>query len=149
MGGVLPKNPKTRARMNKASTKATLRADPIVGVPDLPKRAEGDPWHPRTLAWWKDLWESPISDELLKYDVHGLIDLAFLQDRYNNTPDGELMKEIRQQRACYGLTPIDRRRLDWVIEDRKPAEDEQQHGAAEQPTKAADPRNVLQYTARK
>lgn len=56
-----------------------------------------------------------MRDEYLKADIHGLYVLADLVDQYWCKPSVKLAAEIRQQRQCYGLTPIDRRRLQWEV----------------------------------
>jgi hypothetical protein len=56
-----------------------------------------------------------------------------------------LMAEIRLQRQCFGLTPIDRRRLQWEV-DRGEAADEQtsRRRQARRPKAAEeDPRQLL------
>jgi len=121
MPGVTPKPAAMRRRMNKTSTAAKLRpeAHGIKGVPRLPDT--GVDWHPLTREFWRELWRSPVRDELLRVDLHGLYVLADLTNQYWNKPSIQLAAEIRQQRMCYGLTPIDRRRLQW---DMKPKADE-------------------------
>lgn len=114
----LPKrNP---ARRNKSTTKATLSAVHNVQTPDLP----GDrAWHPQTMTWWADVWASPMAPEYHESDVHGLMMLAVLVDEFWQDPSQALAAEIRLQRQCFGLTPIDRRRLQWEIERTDEAQD--------------------------
>lgn len=120
MPGPLPKNPATRARRNKTSTTALLQADPSIIAPALPERV----WNPLTLAWWEDLWASPMAPEYDESDVHGLYMLAALIDAFWDKPGNtELAKEIRNQRQSYGLSPMDRRRLQWTIEQAEDAQD--------------------------
>lgn len=69
-----------------------------------------------TREWWRDVWHSPMADEFLEADIHGLYRLAVLIDAFWFSPSKELAAEIRQQQAAYGLTPIDRRRLQWEVE---------------------------------
>lgn len=78
------------------------------------------PWHPETLAWWAGLWRSPMAPEFDQAtDLPELLRLARLVDAYNYTDEPklmiQLMAEIRLQRQCFGLTPLDRRRLQWEI----------------------------------
>lgn len=73
-------------------------------------------WHLMTRAWWRDVWHSPMAAEFLEADVHGLYRLAVLVDLFWFEPSTPLAAEIRQQQAAYGLTPIDRRRLQWEVE---------------------------------
>ncbi len=113
MPGPTPKSSTTRQRRNKASTASRLLLDvPKVRAPQLPKGRE---WHPLTVAWWRDVWHSPMASEFLDSDKHGLYILADLVDCYWNNPSQSLAAEIRLQRQCYGLTPIDRRRLQWEV----------------------------------
>lgn len=112
----LPKrNP---ARRNASTTKATLSRVHDVEAPALPDRME--PWHEQTRQWWEDIWASPMAPEYDDSDKHGLFMLADLVDAYWNeeSPRGRavLAAEIRLQRQCFGITPLDRRRLQWEIE---------------------------------
>lgn len=107
-----PKHPSVRARRNKTSTAATLSPVHDVEAPDLPERD----WHPQTLAWWADVWASPMAPEYDDSDKHGLFLLAVLVDRFWTSPHWTLAAEIRLQRQCFGLSPMDRRRLQWEID---------------------------------
>jgi hypothetical protein len=55
-------------------------------------------------------------------DIHGLALLDDLYDAYWTLPPEKAMTkltlagEIRLQRQCFGLSPIDRRRLQWEID---------------------------------
>ncbi len=79
-----------------------------------------------TRAWWRDVCASPMAAQFERVDWHGLLMLAELEERLWRALDAEpavsvkelkdLAGEIRLQRQCFGLTPIDRRRLDWKIE---------------------------------
>lgn len=118
MPGPLPKNPATRRRQNRGSTAATLPAEAANAQPPaLP--ADRD-WHPQTRCWWVDVFASPMASEFLRADIHGLIRLAVLVDDYwqADAPMARkvLAQEIRLQSQCFGLTPIDRRRLQWEVE---------------------------------
>lgn len=139
----LPKrNP---ARRNKSATKATLSTAHSVEAPDLP----GDRvWHPQTLAWWADVWASPMAPEYDESDNHGLFLLAVLVDAFWTEPSQSLAAEIRLQRQCFGLTPIDRRRLQWEIERSDEAQEKGRRRRttsepSRTPTKRTDPRAVL------
>jgi hypothetical protein len=146
MPGPAPKDPSLRARRNRSSTAAKLVVDPGLKAPALPTRI----WHEQTRAWWKDIWASPMAPEYDESDRHGLFALAVLVDDFWRTEDPKLRKdvaaEIRQQRQCFGLTPMDRRRLQWEIER---VDEAQERGArrraapSKQPTVVADPRGVL------
>jgi len=149
MSGPLPKDPSIRQRKNRVATSATLSVAPrqnrhAPALPRLQGGADGKPyeWHPLTRAWWHDVWHSPMASEYLQVDRHGLYRLAALVDEFWRAPTKELAAEIRLQQQCFGLTPIDRRRLQWEVErveevTRKKRRTEQ---AAEP---IADPRKVL------
>jgi len=146
----LPKPAATRARTNRVAGARTLTAvhDRKVRRSPLPKTR---PWLPETRAWWRDLWTSPMAPEYDDSDRHGLLALAMLVDDFWAADDPRqrtaLAAEIRLQRQCFGLTPIDRRRLQWEIDrgddaDRKT----RQRRAADVPrpvSTGVDPRAAL------
>lgn len=146
---VPPKHPSTRARRNKTSTNAILTSEHDVKAPPLPR---GVDWHPMTKVWWKDIWESPMAPEFVKADNHGLFQLAMLTNDFwkaeSPSQRSSLAAEMRQQGQRFGLSPIDRRRLQWEIEK---TEDAIARGAEKRskpapkpvPTGVADPRSVL------
>lgn len=132
------KHSSVRARSNKASTRAVLTdaEGNEVEIPDLPTRYVFDallnewvevrtPWHPMTIAWWEDIWPSPMAAEWHESDIHGLYRLAELVDLYWASTDlTNMLKaavEIRLSGQPYGLSPLDRRRLEWTIESAKKA----------------------------
>ena len=135
----IPKPPAMRARRNKVSTKAVLEDVETARLtpPELP---DGRDWHQLTVGWWQDIWRSPMAPEFLQADVHGLILLADLVNRYWLEPSTALAAEIRLQRQCFGLTPIDRRRLQWEVK-RVEAADKKRPAAPAAPVK--DPRALL------
>ena len=78
-------------------------------------------WHPQTRAWWRDLWRSPMAGEYVAMDRHGLLRLAHLVDQAHWFPgDLKLEEAIAKQEQRFGLTPIDRRRLQWTVQDPAP-----------------------------
>lgn len=149
MSGPVAKHPSVRARANKTSTRATLKArsdeeKEQVEVPGLPARhvltrKDGAevyveiPWNPLTLDWWVDLWESPMSNEFDHSDRHGLYRLATLIDNFWRNPRADTHSEVRLAQKDYGLTPMDRRRLEWTIEsaDEARAKGDKRRAAAE------------------
>lgn len=144
----LPKDPSTRARRNRTSTAAQLQRNPKIKAPALPDR----PWHPQTLVWWRDVWASPMAPEFDPSDVHGLLALAVLVDDFwtavTPTARRDLAGEIRLQTQRYGLSPIDRRRLQWEIERSEEAQEKgtrRRSRAAEDGLRPAtgDPRAAL------
>lgn len=85
-----------------------------------------------------------MAAEYISADIPGLILVAELVDRFNY---GEvaLAAEIRLQRQCFGLTPLDRRRLQWEIK-RVEAADRQRPTQSRPVTPAGgvrDPRRAL------
>lgn len=146
MPGPAPKHPSVRARRNTSSTAATLSVVHNVATPPLPTRL----WHEQTRAWWQAIWASPMAPEFDKSDLHGLYALAVLVDDFWRTEDPKLRKEIaaeiRQQRTGFGLTPMDRRKLQWEIERTDEAQERGSRRRAAAPrvvTKADDPRAAL------
>lgn len=145
MPGPPPKPAAQRRRTNKTSTAALLKAPDTPQVPALP----GKGWSPQTQAWWQDLWSSPMAPEFTRSDVHGLVVLAELVEMFwSADPEKqmtkvELAKEIRLQRAEYGLTPLARRRLQWETERGEEAATKTAERRASAPVKkraAVDPR---------
>lgn len=117
MPGPLPKDPKLRQRRNKTATRATFTDDGTARpkrTPELPRQMT---WHPMTRQWWKHVWSSPMSDEYLWVDVDGLYRLAPLVNQFwmQGGTDPKLAESIARQGAMYGLTPMDRRRLQWEV----------------------------------
>jgi hypothetical protein len=147
MPGPDPKHPSTRARRNKTATAATLRADHAIQAPELP----GDEWHPLTLAWWRDIWASPMAPEYDDSDRHGLFVLAQLVEDFwraeTVTQRKDLAAELRQQGQRFGLSPIDRRRLQWEIERSEEAQEKgtkrRANSAGAKNPAAGDPRAVF------
>lgn len=131
----MPPMPKRNpARRNKSTTKATLTLVHSVVMPPLPVREDG--WQEETTIWWRDIWASPMAPEFDKSDRHGLLMLAVLVDEFWRSPSTALAGEIRLQRQCFGLTPIDRRRLQWEIERTDEAIDRgEQRRSAKAPAK--------------
>jgi hypothetical protein len=131
-------------------TSATLHVHPAQEVdvsspPALPTRGEGEaPWHPDTLGFWLEVWTSPMAVEFIAVDVPGLVLLARLIDRFNYG-DVSLAAEIRLQRQCFGLTPLDRRRLQWEAARGENAEKRRQRQTTPATTETGvrDPRRTL------
>jgi hypothetical protein len=128
-----------RQRRNKGAQGTTLSAEgPKRPAPPLPDRqcpgcdgtgvvpktkddaclhCEGTgilPWHPLVLERWAAVWASPMASEYLDADVHGLFVLADLWDMYWKG-DRDRAAEIRLQEQRFGLSSLDRRRLQWEV----------------------------------
>ena len=114
-----PKPAGMRQRRNVSATRVELQvvdaAQVVTDAPDLPAKKEGE-WHALTRSWWVDVWNSPMGrSELLAVDVYPLLRLAILVDMFWETPTTKLSSEIRQLQQSFGLTPLDRRRLEWTV----------------------------------
>ena len=149
MPGPAPKSSKTRQRRNKASTRSTLEQPTgEVKVPRLPARDRGSgPWHRRVSAWWDDVWRSPMASEYLDVDRRGLEAIADLwQSFFSADSDAgrvAVHSEIRLAQRDYGLTPLDRRRLEWEIKRAEPKPTERAESKSKRARTKADPRKVL------
>ncbi len=147
MPGPAPKPLALRQRRNKAATRAQLSASEELasspqGIPPLKEifpKSRRD-WHPMTVMWWADIWKSPMATEFLQADMHGLYRLAVLINKFWLRPDRRLAGEIRLQQAAYGLTPLDRRRLEWEVSR---AESEKRVPPPPQAVRRVDPRRAL------
>lgn len=151
----LPKDPAIRQRTNKATTRATLSVDgERRKAPALPRRTLADgsvhEWHKLTRLWWRDVWRSPMAGEYLEADVHGLYRLAALIDLFWRGPDAKLEQQIARDQQCFGLTPLDRRRLEWIVEKAEEAASRRQRAIPERPRtepEVDDPRRLLQVVS--
>ena len=146
------KHASTRGRTNKATTAATLTDGTKIIRPELPGGRVNDDgelvdWHALTVDWWNDLWASPMAAEYHSSDKHALFILAALIDQFWTNPDQKLAAEIRLQRVPFGLTPYDRRRLEWTIESAEESKDRgtarRSRAGAKQPSAKNDPRLAL------
>jgi hypothetical protein len=114
MPGPAPKDPSTRQRRNRVSTGTELTSrkgrQPTIPIKNA---------HRMTRDWWRDVWASPMASQYTEPDRHGLAMLCVLVEDYWTAEDAkgrrELAGEIRQQGVRFGLSPIDRRRLQWSI----------------------------------
>ena len=147
MPGPMPKPAGLRQRANKTASRASLAPEsaPRKRAPRLPKREDTEPdWHRMTRAWWRDVWHSPRAAEYIRADEHGLFRLAVLIDQFWHEPTQKLAAEIRLQQQAFGLTPIDRRRLEWSIEQAESATTRrQQRNVRQAHVGEMDPRAVL------
>lgn len=83
-----------------------------------------------------------MADEYLRADRHALYRLAMLIDLFWTEPTKELAAEIRLEQQAFGLTPLDRRRLQWSIEQVETAKNKtRQKQQTDEP--ANDPREIL------
>ena len=149
--GPPPKPAHMRQRRNKKAGATTLQhPDNIQGdeikAPTLPN-PDKRKFHRFTRAWWRRVWQSPMASEYLPTDVDGLGRLALLVDEFYSDPVGkaakELLAEIRLQEARFGLSPVDRSRLQWEVAKGEEAERKRRPPQQQPEISAADPRSVL------
>lgn len=153
MPGPPPKPAALRQRRNGNNLGANLPAESETAaneVPELFDRDDEQPWHPKVVEWWESVWRSPMSAEYLGADMRGgLFLLADLhQLRWTATSRTALLeaaKEIRLQEVRFGLSPIDRRRLQWEVARGEEAERKTKNHRPPKPPKSdgEDPRQVL------
>lgn len=156
MPGPVPKSAATRQRRNRQTTASTLPSEQVSArrkVPPLPAReSKAEVWHPRVTEWWRAVWRSPMAAEYLGADMRGgLYLLAELHQRRWTEKDTKVLvalaSEIRQQEVRFGLSPIDRRRLQWEVAKGEEAEDEttkrRRTRAVAKATAGKDPRELL------
>jgi hypothetical protein len=153
----LPKPPHLLQRTNAVAGAARLpTAEASAGntVPRLPPREkdkDGKPvrWHPMVVRWWASVWRSPMASEYLDADMRGgLYLLADLHQLRWTLRDSlalkEIAGEIRLQEVRFGLSPIDRSRLRWSIEQGETAAERTEVRRERKAPKASrDPRGVL------
>lgn len=147
MPGPAPKDPSTRRRRNREVTAVELTTRRKGRQPTIPVRKA----HPRTQAWWRAVWSSPMAGQYTDPDVEGIAMLCVVVEDFwraeSTSARNAAAAEIRQQSVRFGLSPIDRRRLQWALPKgvEKPATE--RPAAARTPLKAVpagpDPRSVL------
>ena len=135
-----------RARRNKTSTRATLRAVDNPEIPDLPDHLA---WHSAVLDWWEDCWSSPMAPEWTESDRHTLFLAARLMQQVwddATSPASRVTSATEARhllREC-GLTPMARRALQWEIDrGETAAERTSQRRSGRKPTAVPDPRQAM------
>ncbi len=145
--GRLPKPAHLRQNRTKKAGRAILQTpDPNneerTKIPSL-QNPDKRKFHRLTRAWWRHVWESPMAGEYLPTDIDGLARLAILVDDYYCAPGKELLAEIRLQEARFGLSPIDRSRLQWEVAKGEEAERKRKSPQMPQNPSHIDPRGIL------
>jgi hypothetical protein len=137
MPGPAPKPAHLRQRMNRKAGSTTLSTGVSVRVPPIPN-PDKRTWHPLTRKAWRHAWTSPMASQWLQTDADAIARLAVLWDNFHKSPSADALKEIRLQGALFGLSPLDRCRLQWEISPADPAQ------ASTRPTRTGtDPRATL------
>lgn len=112
--GPPPKPAHLRQRTNRKAGHATIEAPESPDVPEIPNPDQRT-WHPLTLEAWARAWESPMASQWLDSDIDGLGRVAVLWDEFYKVPDTKTLAEIRLQEQRFGLSPLDRTRLQWEV----------------------------------
>ena len=84
-----------------------------------------------------------MAGEYLPTDIDGLARLALLVDNYYKNPHKEILAEIRLQEARFGLSPVDRSRLQWEVSRGEEAERKRKPPPRQQNPSSVDPRGIL------
>jgi hypothetical protein len=140
MPGPAPKDPSVVQRRNRASTATTLS-----GRNGRQPRIPINHAHRMTREWWTNVWASPMAGQYTDADRDGLAQLCMLVEDFWTAEDsrGRLAAaaEIRMQGVRFGLSPIDRRRLQWTLPE-DPAARPARGGSRRPAGKRADLRPV-------
>lgn len=83
-----------------------------------------------------------MSSQWLETDHDALGRLALLWDEFYKLPSAAALKEIRLQSALFGLSPLDRSRLQWEVSRAEEAEQKRPKLPARR-TGTHDPRRIL------
>lgn len=145
MSGPPPKPANIRQRANKKAGHATITAPKRPRIPAIPN-PDAREWHALTQAAWNNAWASPMATQWLETDVDALGRLALLWDAFYRGPRADLLGEIRLQEQRFGLSPLDRSRLQWEVSRADEAQEKQNRRKGAAPSKRAavgDPRAVL------
>ena len=140
--GPAPKPAHLRQRTNRKAGATVIEAPIDANVPPL-AHPSGEEWHPATLKAWREFFESPMATQWLATDITGLEMLAVCYDQFYKTGNIDFIKEIRLQRPHYGLTPLDRSRLQWEVTRGEEAERKRQRPTPVRRNGTTDPRAIL------
>lgn len=143
MSGPPPKPAHLRQRTNKkAGAVSALVAPESPDIPPIPN-PDARVWHPLTLKAWEHAWESPMASQWLQTDIDALGRVALLWDAFYQDPQKPLiMAEIRLQEQRFGLSPLDRSRLQWEVARGEDAERKRPQRHTVKAT-GTDPRSIL------
>lgn len=146
--GPAPKPAVLRQRTNRRAGSATIEAPDDPKIPQIPN-PDRRRWHVLTTAAWNHAWRSPMASQWLETDKDALGRLALLWDEFYQRPDSKVLAEIRLQEQRFGLSPLDRSRLQWEVN--RGEEAEQQLRKRKQPAPApavGDPRKLLRVVTK-
>lgn len=142
MSGPPPKPAHLRQRTNRKAGAGVIEALPRPGKRAIPN-PDGRVWHPLTVAAWNRAWASPMASQWLETDADALGRVALLWDDFYKAPDAKIMAEIRLQEQRFGLSPLDRSRLQWEVARADEAESKRKPRPVSQGRSHTDPRAIL------
>lgn len=139
--GPAPKPAHLRQRTNSRPVTTIEAPAGEIDVPAIPN-PDGREWHPLTVAAWEHAWQSPMSSQWLETDVDALGRLALLWDAlYNGAIN--VLAEMRLQEQRFGLSPLDRSRLQWEVARGEEADRKRRPEPPKRAAGGADPRGIL------
>lgn len=141
MPGPHPKPAHLRQRTNRKAGATTLELPERAEIPKIPN-PDGRVWHALTTAAWNHAWQSPMSGQWIETDRDALGRLALMWDEFYKSPDAKVLAEIRLQEQRFGLSPLDRSRLQWEVSRGEEAERKRQKPTPARRT-GTDPRTAL------
>jgi hypothetical protein len=148
MSGPPPKAAGTRARRNKTSTATVLHlVESTESTWELPTRGDLATWEPLAVRFWSDVVAQLLpSGQLVPTDfaeLYALTDL--IHRRWSEDGGVRYSSEIRLAGQRFGITPLDRRRLQWEVEKVEAAVDARKSRRRPTPVGRAksDPRSAL------
>jgi hypothetical protein len=135
MIGRPPKHPAVRQRRNKVSTAAKIELQGL-------KKGTLPPgeWSPFAREMWEAIWKSPLSGEYAQEDYYALVIAFHGLEAFLKEPSVQGSVAVLRALSPFGLTPFDRRRLNWTIKAPEPAKRER---AVTSSRPMADPRDAL------
>lgn len=152
MSGPPPKPAHLRQRTNRKAGAGVIgleaaTAGPAPAIPNPGREGAPVAWHPLTLSWWAHVWSSPMAGQYLPTDIDGLGRVAMLVNDFYVLGRREDLAEIRLQEQRFGLSPLDRSRLQWEVT--RGEEAERKRVPRQMPAKTGtDPRKVLRMAGR-
>ncbi len=115
MSGPPPKPAHLRQRTNRKAGAGVLQLPVQLSRRREIPNPDGRTWHALTVESWDRAWASPMASQWLETDADALGRLAMLWDEFYQNPDAKVMAEIRLQEQRFGLSPLDRSRLQWEV----------------------------------
>ncbi len=147
--GPAPKPEHLRQRKNRKVGRAQLvtMLPPSSGAVPVIPNPDGRQWHDLTVSSWQNAWASPMASQWIETDWDALGRLALLWDEFYKKPEANGLKEIRLQSALFGLSPLDRSRLQWEV-NRADVAEKQQAQRQVRKTGTHDPRAAFMAVAK-